>query len=84
MKLATYLKVSGERPSAFGRRIGVKAPTISGWLNDPKRGPSRANLVAIEAATGGLVTAKDFAQGEQCPGPDGSAAHDGVIPQVAA
>ena len=67
MDLAAYLKDTKERPGAFARRIGVKPSTISGWLNDPKRGPSRRLLVAIEDATGGKVTARDFACGEPCP-----------------
>lgn len=84
MNLAAYLKMSGERPGAFGRRIGVKAPTISGWLNDPKRGPSRASLAAIEAATGGLVTAKDFAQSEQCAAGGGGCGQEAVSPAAGA
>lgn len=63
MDLSTYLKQSGERASAFGRRIGAKPSTISGWINDPMRGPSRAMLARIEVATGGKVSARDFAVG---------------------
>ncbi len=64
MDLAAFLRSTNERPSAFARRIGVGASTLSGWLHDPSRGPSRRNLVAIERATNGLVTARDFASGE--------------------
>ncbi len=67
MKLAAYLKGANERPSAFARRIGVSHSTLSGWLHDPSRGPGRSNLIAIERATGGKVTAQDFATGEDTP-----------------
>ena len=66
MDLGTYLKTSNVRAGVFAKRIGVAPSTISGWLRDPARGPSRAKLVAIERETGGLVTARDFACGEQC------------------
>lgn len=84
MDLATYLKDTQERPGAFARRIGVKPSTISGWLNDPKRGPSRKVLAAIEEATGGKVTARDFAWGEPCPIPTASGGHVAVTTLTAA
>lgn len=65
MDLATYLRTTETRPAAFARRIGVAASTLSGWLNDPRRGPGRANLVAIERETNGQVTARDFAPCEE-------------------
>jgi len=64
MDLATFLRTSGERPGAFARRIGVGASTVSGWLHDPSRGPGRRNMAAVERATNGAVTARDFATGE--------------------
>lgn len=76
MDLASYLRRVGERPGAFGRRIGAKPSTVSGWLNSPQRGPSRAMLAKIEAVTGGKVTARDFAPREQSHDSVTAASHD--------
>jgi DNA-binding transcriptional regulator YdaS (Cro superfamily) len=64
MDLRTYLRETKQRPGDFARRIGVAPSTISGWLHDPRRAPSRRLMLLIEDVTAGAVTARDFASGE--------------------
>jgi DNA-binding transcriptional regulator YdaS (Cro superfamily) len=64
MDLATYLRQTEQRPGDFARSLGVAPSTVSGWLHDPRRAPSRRLMRRIEDVTAGAVTWRDFACGE--------------------
>ncbi|ODA67640.1 hypothetical protein A7A08_01675 [Methyloligella halotolerans] len=65
MRLAQYLKSTGERPADFAKRIGRSPSTITRLLpgedgTAPKRLPGWQLLREIAKATQGAVTANDF------------------------
>lgn len=49
--LRTYLELTSTTQQAFAERIGVKQPTVSGWLNGEYM-PSAEMLRRISAETG--------------------------------
>lgn len=59
MKLATYLKETGETLTDFGNRTGLKITTLHGYVS-LRRMPNAAVVARIEEATGGKVRAVDF------------------------
>lgn len=59
MKLSVYLKRKKMTPAAFARLVGVAPLTVHRWLKG-ERFPLR-HLAEIKSATGGSVTANDFA-----------------------
>ncbi len=59
MKLAEYLKREGLTLGQFGARVGVAKPTVPHWVHGNSR-PDWFRIRAIQAATGGEVTAEDF------------------------
>lgn len=61
MKLADYLEATELKPSAFARKAGVPASTISRILAGKRSGLKVA--AKIKAATEGEVTADDLSQG---------------------
>lgn len=46
----------GTTQTEFARRMGIRQPQLSRWINDPSRPPSEASLQAI-AETGGVSVA---------------------------
>lgn len=72
MQLGDYLAAERLTLTAFGRRIGVAHSTVHKWATG-RLLPAWDKIMAIEAATGGAVTAEDFAEfarGAKIP-PDG-------------
>lgn len=65
MKLAEYLRQRGETPTEFATRIGRSESTITRLIPSPGkkqiRKPGWRLLADIALATGGAVTANDFA-----------------------
>lgn len=61
MKLAVYLKHNSLTVQRFGELIGRTGATVS-RLARSKHRPDWDTVAAIEKATGGAVTANDFAQ----------------------
>jgi transcriptional regulator with XRE-family HTH domain len=60
MKLATYLESSELSDAAFARLIGVERQAV-GRYKAGDRFPEKPILLKIYEATGGQVTANDFA-----------------------
>jgi DNA-binding transcriptional regulator YdaS (Cro superfamily) len=60
MKLATYLETQELTDAAFARLIGVERQAV-GRYKVGDRFPERPILLKIYEATGGQVTANDFA-----------------------
>lgn len=57
MTLSEYIKSNRGNATALAEALGVHKTQVSNWVNDT---PSPASCVAIEGATGGLVTRKDL------------------------
>lgn len=57
--LGTYLDETGLTLDQFGQLVRVSGVTVHRWVTGKAR-PSWDNVAAIEAATGGKVTAGDF------------------------
>jgi hypothetical protein len=81
MKLADWMYEQGFTPTRVRKLLAVNRSTVWRWL-DGSRMPSRAKIAEIEAVTGGLVTAADWAD----PSPPGCVrwvvGPDGVPQQV--
>jgi transcriptional regulator with XRE-family HTH domain len=63
MKLSEYLEAKSMTPTAFATVCGVSRSTINRILH-LKRRPGLKVLAAIQVATKGKVTARDFADDE--------------------
>lgn len=61
MQLGDYLAAERLTLTAFGRRIGVAHSTVHKWATG-RLLPAWDKIMAIESATGGAVTAEDFAE----------------------
>ena len=59
MQLLEYLDRKQKTPTAFARALGVSHAAVVRWLNGTRR-PNNNSLDAIEKATSGKVTFKDF------------------------
>jgi DNA-binding transcriptional regulator YdaS (Cro superfamily) len=59
MNLAKYLRANKIRPSAFAQTVGVANSNVLRWLAGKHR-PSLTSMAAIERATQGEVTMRDF------------------------
>lgn len=60
MTLAQYLKQNGINQVDFGNKIGLSGASVS-RLKRGLQWPDKDTVKRIELATGGLVTANDFA-----------------------
>lgn len=60
MRLDDYLRRKGLTQAQFAEMIGTTQTTVFRYING--RWPSREAALAIEKATNGRVTAKDFLQ----------------------
>lgn len=70
MTLAEYLTRHQLTRTAFARRVGVAHGTVSKWCAGAR--PDWPQLLAIHAATGGMVQPNDWLP---APGPAGDADH---------
>lgn len=61
MKLSQYLEKHGLSDADFGAVVGRDRATVNRWRNEMVR-PDWDSLLAIEQATNGKVTAKDFVE----------------------
>lgn len=61
MDLRTYMTAEGLTLTALARKLGHPVNTVHGWVNG-NRIPSLRTAAAIEAATGGKVTASALAK----------------------
>ena len=59
MNLATYLKQSDIKPSAFAATMGVAPSTVGRWIK-AERHPKPDQVRRIYILTKGKVTANDF------------------------
>ena len=59
MKLAAYLKTSGETHASFGGKVGVSAFAVGKYARGT-RVPRPLVMQRIQVVTGGAVTANDF------------------------
>jgi DNA-binding transcriptional regulator YdaS (Cro superfamily) len=63
MHLSAYLEREHLTNAGFAARLGVTAEAVRLWALGRKI-PRRDTMAAIEAATGGAVTARDFYSAE--------------------
>jgi antitoxin CcdA len=68
MDLGTYLRQNKLTLQAFGARVGVAHSTVLRWADGTSRPRDERHLRAIAEATGGAVTAADFAPAPKAPG----------------
>lgn len=69
MKLAKYLSTKGISQAAFAAKIGVTQVAVNRYAQD-KRSPSLHTIWAIEKATDGAVSVKDWpARARKKPAP---------------
>lgn len=60
MRLDEFLDKTGESRSAFARRVGLSAATVTALCNDPAAWVGRDTAERIAEATGGAVTPNDL------------------------
>ena len=65
MKLSEHLSMTGQTYKQFGSLAGCSASEICRFANGT-RTPTLEKAVAIERATGGLVTPADFVEEKEC------------------
>lgn len=61
MNLKDYLHENGKKITTFAADLQKPVSTVHGWIAG-RRLPRATDLAAIERATDGKVTAKDFVQ----------------------
>lgn len=61
MKLADWMRAKALTDAAFAEMVGRDRTTVSRWRTEKTR-PDWPALAAIERATNGAVTARDFLQ----------------------
>jgi len=65
MKLSDYLILNQIAPASFAKQVGLRSRSSIHRYIRGQRIPTREMMILIEAATGGAVTAADFARRPQ-------------------